>query len=510
MHTTFVKFSTTYLESITRKQIFFTAALVLPLMYFRIKKKRKKDDSKQLKRNISFTSAAMAMGSWPEEKNVCDPIINIALVFPSIKECPTEESLVSDVIPVMLQYERCAGVPRGTAGKNNWSFHPSDIIDAKKLVRTIEIEGDDSLLYKVSSDHMNDDLRNGRDDLPWWEYLIIKNKGSGMSACILRMEHTIADGLSLVHLFEQFITFEDGKPVDSLIPKRMGKKFQIKQSKITLVRKTIKAIINALTLPTSRFDDGVFFRRGTGPDMVYTGNRSPLIFPTIPLDFIKDLKNKSAVTVNDVFLACLSQALYDYCLHQKCAVLPKNGNDTQFRAFLPLAFPRSKDEIEDKSRTLSNKWVFISADMGIGYDNIFDRLAFVHKNMNKIKQSPLAYCTRQIQEIIGPKLPSKLRKQTVFDSFCRHSLVFSNVPGPDRQCIFAGKKIAGCQMLFNNLIPQVGILTYFGQVFMNMIIDPDVVVESQMIPIFYCRALCDLAKKYDVEIPEKVLEYSKE
>jgi len=324
------------------------------------------------------------------------------------------------------------------------------------------------------------------------------------------MEHCIADGVSLVHLFDQFISFEDGTPVESLIPESMRKKFQFKQSKITLIRKTIKATITALALPNSRFDDGVFFRNGTGVDMIYNGNRTPLIFPNISLDFVKNLKNAAKVTVNDIFLTCLSQALYDYCLHQKCPVLPSTGNDTQFRALLPFGFPRSKDEIQDKSRTLSNKWVFISANMGIGYNNIFDRLTYIHNNMSKIKQSPSAYCTRQIQEIIGPKLPSKLSKQTVFASFCRHSLVFSNVPGPDRQIIFAGKKVAGCQMLFNNLIPQVGILSYFGQVFMNMIIDPDVVVESHMIPIFYCRALCDLAKKYNVDIPEIVLEHAKE
>jgi len=75
----------------------------------------------------------------------------------------------------------------------------------------------------VAADHMNDDLRNGRDDLPWWEFLILKNKGPGMSACILRMEHCVADGMSLVHLFEQFISFEDGAPVESLIPQSMKK-----------------------------------------------------------------------------------------------------------------------------------------------------------------------------------------------------------------------------------------------------------------------------------------------
>lgn len=153
MNNTFLSFST-YKESISRKQLIVTTVLILPVLYLkymfliRNKKKRSKDGSK-LKRNISFTSAAMAMGSWPEERNVCDPVINIALLFPSCAECPSEDRLVSDVIKVMLQYERCAGVPRGTVGKNNWSFHSSGNIDPKKLVRTIEIEGDDALLYKV-------------------------------------------------------------------------------------------------------------------------------------------------------------------------------------------------------------------------------------------------------------------------------------------------------------------------------------------------------------------------
>merc|ERR1711862_559827 len=368
----------------------------------------------------------------------------------------------------------------------------------------------DALLYKVVAEHMDDDLRNGRDNLPWWEYLIVKNKGSGNSACILRMEHCIADGVSLVHLFNNFITLEDGTPLGALIPDNMKQKFKVKQSQMALMWKIVKSTVKALTLPSSRFDDGVFFRRGTGADMIYTGNRSPLIFPTTPLDFVKDLKNAAKVTVNDIFLACLSQALYDYCLYEKCPVLPKTGNGAQFRALLPFAFPRSNDEVEDMSRALSNKWVFISTDMGIGYNNIFDRLAYVHNNMNELKQSPLAYCTRKIQETIAPKLPVKLAKQTVFDTFCRHSLVFSNVPGPANVCIFAGKKIHGCQMLFNNLIPQIGILSYHGNVFMNMVIDPDVVVDSHMIPVFYCRALCDLGKKYKVAIPDSVLEHANE
>jgi len=116
MNTTFLKLPS-YNEPLSlNTKLFYTSMVVIPiLLNYAIKMKRKSKKIKgepQLKRNISFTSAAMAMGSWPEERNVCDPVINVALVFPSIEECPSEDRLVSDVIRVMLQYERCAGVPR--------------------------------------------------------------------------------------------------------------------------------------------------------------------------------------------------------------------------------------------------------------------------------------------------------------------------------------------------------------------------------------------------------------
>lgn len=106
-----------------------------------------------------------------------------------------------------------------------------------------------------------------------------------------------------------------------------------------------------------------------------------------------------------------------------------------------------------------------------------------------------------IQETIPPILPLNLARQTVFDTFSRHSVVFSNVPGPSYPCLFAKKPALGCQMFFNNIIPQVGILSYNNQVFTNIILDPEAFPSGEKLSEFFKEALIEIAKESNVNIP---------
>lgn len=93
--------------------------------------------------------------------------------------------------------------------------------------------------------------------------------------------------------------------------------------------------------------------------------------------------------------------------------------------------------------------------------------------------------------------------------FVRHSLVFANVPGPAKPCSFAGHEVIEVQILFNNLIPQVEILSYRGKVFMNFVVDPKTLPNSDSIPILFSQALVSLAKELKVDVPLNVIEHSK-
>lgn len=85
--------------------------------------------------------------------------------------------------------------------------------------------------------------------------------------------------------------------------------------------------------------------------------------------------------------------------------------------------------------------------------------------------------------------------------FCRHSLVFSNVPGPPSHWRLAGQTAVGVQMFYGNLLPQVGFLSYAGQIFGNMVVDPEALPNADWLAGLYAQALLDLADQLEVEQP---------
>lgn len=306
------------------------------------------------RRRISFTSASMAMGPWPEKVNMCDPIINAAIFM---DEIPDRIELLK-LVEHALTFERMAGVPTGTVGKNDWYFREIEQIDPNSLIREVSMAGNERDLIDFIGVHMQDSLRDPvsrGQELPWWEFLVIKNTGTCSSAVVLRIEHVLADGLSLVKLFEQFLRREDGSPVGELIPKSMGNKFKKqKKNKLSMYCKVIPSLGKVLTLPSSKFDHDTTFSKAANKNMTYSGNRKAIVFKTIPLALIKDLKNAYGVTVNDVLFTSLSIAISSY--NGDCSVTSKKGKRLQCRALMPIALPRSDDDNVTKSKALRNKW----------------------------------------------------------------------------------------------------------------------------------------------------------
>ena len=211
-------------------------------------------------------------------------------------------------------------------------------------------------------------------------------------------------------------------------------------------------------------------------------------------------------SLNDVMFSCLGGALRRYNVSNGCATTEKRGKKTLMRALMPVAFPRPEVDVLDKSAVLRNKWVFVSGDFGVGHSDPMERLHYVNGKMNVLKNSPLAGVQLAVQESIPPLLPVDVGRQTVYDLFIRHSVIFSNVPGPPQPVVFGGQRVTGTQMYFNNLIPQVGILSYDGRVFMNMNIDTDAIPGGEEIPRYFAMELAELGGKLGVDVPPEIVE----
>ena len=454
------------------------------------------------KREVSFTSLGLALGTFPEKSKCQSPIINSACLFAK-GECPTVAEVAEQIVQPLLVHERFAQSLDITTSQFRPPIQP---YKASDLVRELVIDGDENRTIQTVFEHLDDDLDQGRSDLPWWEILIVRNQGRGSSACVVRVHHAIADGLSLVQAFQKILRTEDGQAVKLLsneaprLPIRSTKK-----NFWSTAWSLVAATLHVVTLGASKFDDDTAFSHHNHAEMKHSGQRNFVLLPEIPLAFVKAIKSATQCTVNDVLMAAVSQAIYEYCQQQNDPILQTKGPKVQCRALLPVGFPRTQAEFADPSAALINKWSMASCEMAVGQTNVVDRLQQIRLHTTEMKEKPRAYMQLTIQNHVLKHLPRSFNRQACQDVFSRHSLVLTNVPGPPQKCRLAGKLVDKVQLFFSNILTQVDLISYGGMVYGNMIYDDAAIPNCQDFGSSYASALVDLARAYNVEVPTDVV-----
>jgi hypothetical protein len=261
---------------------------------------------------------------------------------------------------------------------------------------------------------------------------------------------------------------------------------------------------------TTQFDDEFLFLAGIGKKMKYTAtDRKQIILPDIPLDFVKKLKNTNS-TVNDVMFAIVSQTIHDYCKANNDPVLERKGHNLQSRVLMPVALPRPTPNDTTRPTSLQNRWVLLSVNLAMGIRDPIERLNTITQITSKLKHSPMAYVQNFVQSSIAPLLPISLARQTVYDTFIRHSMVLTNVPGPKQLVSFGGETVESCQLMFHNLIPNCNVISYCGMVHCCLSMDADLIPGvEEMLPIHFVNSLIKLAKELNVDVPKSVLALKK-
>lgn len=355
-------------------------------------------------------------------------------------------------------------------------------------------------------------MRVDRNDLPWWELVRIENTGDGKSVLIVRVDHAIGDGIALVSIMENIATNVDGTALSNLVPINLENKFKRKLGiceNVSMVCKGVVAVGKVLGLAHSKYDDDTAFSWNVNKDLVYNNQRRHILFPDIPLPFIKELKNAhgDGTTVNDVMMTIVSQTIHNYCKSRNDPLF-NNTTETkklQCRALMPIALPRSSQHKYNKTKALSNKFVFLSTNLGIGISQPTECLQHIRQLTYDLKNSPIAHVQYFLQSNIVPLLPISLARQTVYDTFTRHSLVLTNVPGPSQPTSIAGQEIQGIRLFFNNLIPNFGILSYCDVVYCSMSCDGDVIEDCDLLMDCFKNSVVGLSRELNVNVPSCLL-----
>ena len=467
-------------------------------------------------RSMSFNSSVFLRGVFPPVAEVRPAIINCLFLF---KTCPSSENLIGAAKKLMA-FDRFRNAVKFN-GKE-WQFVETEI-DYSNHIKTFNVNTEKEMMTECDKISLLD-LGAYDGVKPLWVFQRVVNKGTGLSGLLMRIHHVIGDGISLVNAMSSILTDEYGAPINMNVPdgklseKDSGKSRENSEkgrepTPSPSFFQMAKSFLEIVSLPASRYDTKILFSPNSNDKLVMTKKRKSIVFPTVRLDFIKSLKNKAEVTVNDVLLSIMTGAIRRYCANRgdpymKGVEASKLLNN---RCLMPVSLPRPSKQYSDPATALRNFWVMVSVPLPLSPITAKERLKSCHAITVKVKTSPTAVIQMYLQNLLPKILPQFLQQKTAFDIFSRHTLVFSNVPGPPNLISMCGEQVVGMQILFPNILTNIILISYAGGIYFNMNIDDDATPGAETeLPKYYLEELTELAKEYGLDTKNMLTELSPE
>lgn len=450
----------------------FIPVLLLTALYFYFGKSKKRE------RSLSFNTNSMMQGSFPESAKVQEPVLSILILF---ENSPSMESLKKLWEP-LLSYDRMRSIFYYDVANKQYGFKEVKVNYDDHFLE-VRVSSEAELQSKVNA-ISNNELK-GRENAPAWCIHRIVNTGKGYSVVVFQIHHAIADGMSLVSALSKCFRNKAGEPFKIAIPEKKENSYN-KISKVKQLTAFLKSLARAAGIGISAYDTEILFNTPNRKKLVMSRDRNIIYFPIVKVDFIKDLKNKYGCTINDILYCAFSGAIRRYCIAQKD---PAFASSPSCRALMAVAFPRTQEELANPSIAMCNRFTFVNCNLHLHHSTCKDRLKGCMESLLELRSTPFALASNYLQQNVLSLAPKFLQQQAAFDVFSRHSLVFSNVPGPSEDLFCGEEKICGAYAIFPNLLPQVIMVSYAGSMFINLVIDDKLVKDAHSIGKYFLMEL---------------------
>ncbi|GAB6021228.1 hypothetical protein CHUAL_003845 [Chamberlinius hualienensis] len=268
---------------------------------------------------------------------------------------------------------------------------------------------------------------------PLWEVIVMPyllSESEPRTVCLFRLHHTIADGVTLLRIIvSQMAENNDGMRI--ILEKAVSKRQAKAKVKANIQRKLAKILQTVylfalgplhLIRPLFRQEKHIYF--GPKPANVLISDWTK----NIKLETIKDIKNSTSTTVNDVIMTCVAGAIRRGFLTRNI-LPPKSVNIS-----IPVSLQGPNDKLIN-----TNNMSFVIPKLPTGDMDCFTRLKKIKMIMDEIKASPEIAINRLSFKFIGRVLPNSLMKISL--SFSPSGIICSNVPGPNHSIFWAGHEV---------------------------------------------------------------------
>jgi WS/DGAT/MGAT family acyltransferase len=325
--------------------------------------------------------------------------------------------------------------------------------------------GDRRALQDFVSDRLPEPLPRSR---PLWEAYLIDGLGSG-AAVLVRMHHTIADGISLARVM---LELADGAALSG-----PGFREPSGHSRLVSAGHAATAVMGAALHPrrtaATVVEDAQTLAKlmlpGADPRSAIKGDQRAAhrVAWSDPLDLwrVKRTARSLGTTVNDVLVSAVAGALAE---HEE---LP-----AQVRALVPFNL-RPLDE--PLPRDLGNRFGLVLLSLPVGIADPVERTLEVKRRMDAIKHGHEGAITYGILEVMGHTPP--FVESRMIDYFSgKGSMVLTNVPGPRRRLSLAGTPLSGVLVwapCSGSVAMSVSIFSYAGKVTIGFLTDAGLVPD---------------------------------
>ena len=312
-----------------------------------------------------------------------------------------------------------------------------------------------------------------RDISPWYFCVIPTNYGSNDITVVFRAHHTMADGVSLV----KFLT---GKLPDNVVPQKQPRKFSSKGRALMCAKALFimgRVLIKQLLLLG---DKSVLH----GPKL--SGVKKVAWSNATDLELIKQIKTATGTTVNDVLMACLSNAIRGYYIRMGVQ------NPQDFVACVPVDVRPPK-----KDMTFENRFAVVFLSLPSSVDGALQQLVETKKRMDAIKTSGEPISMAWLMQLSVAFCPETIVKPILGYITDKSSCVLSNVPGPQTPIVVAGEEMT--KMSFwppqrNHVGIGLSILTYGNNVYVGALSDVALMTDPGVLLEEYSSAVKELSK----------------
>lgn len=454
--------------------------------------------------------------TWPASMDIpaAWSVINTIVYF---RRLPDEDKVRELLCPRLAAFRRLSAIAHEDG---SWEHVRADALDLGYHVHREPASGSDAQLRETVERIAAETLDLSKP--PWRLHLVPAGGKAELSAVVFRVHHCVGDGVHLNQVFRAVVELADGTTLEA---QDMRRELEAQISRRCGFRRALRRVGGGVAkgaLAAPAFFSNLLASKGRlrpyaeawhGPQEArlagnLAGPRSICLVPAHSLSFVKACKQKLHCTVNDVLLAATAGALRRYCEQQGDPTFTAGQpSKATFRCLMPVALPYRFPEDHDRKDRLTNNWCFCSAALPVGEVNSVDRVKAVMKEVGRLKRSMKPLVGLWQLNSLGPWLPLGQAQSVAKDLFGCHSIVFSNVPGPQEQLHMCGEPMVGVQSLFYNVIPQIILLSYNERIWMNITADPERVRDLQSFAGHYFDELRDLAKELSVENDLGVEEY---